>query len=243
MINNRIIYLTGRFVTDLFEKQLPEWAHYHNIEHTRKVVSECRKIGKVLKLDDNDLEVLTVAGWFHDTGYIRKRKSNETEGAAIARAFLQKEKLSRPMIQKVVGCIMATKMPQRPRNILQKVICDADLASLGKKTFLRENELFRRETIESENSDFDLRRWLLRTETLLDNHRFHTSYGKKILERGRLRNIGIIRKLIEKMDARGDRSTVKRTKGNKLYYLPFFVNASSSALFTISRAILANRIA
>ena len=43
---------------------------------------------------------------------------------------------------------MATKMPQRPKNLLQQIICDADLDYLGRNDFFILSEKLHKEFIE-----------------------------------------------------------------------------------------------
>jgi len=205
MAHNTIVSSSARFVTNLFAERLPVWAHYHSLKHTATVVVGCRKIGINLGLKADDIEVITIAGWFHDTGYTKRVKDNERVGAAIAQTFLMRNNYSQSKIRKVIDCIMATKIPQRPRNILEKVICDADMASLGKKTFLTENELLRKEIVECENRNMDVSTWLRRTEPFLRTHRFHTTYGRTVLERGRQKNISIIQQLIREIEEQNER--------------------------------------
>ena len=41
--------------------------------------------------------------------------------------------------------IIATTMPQRPKNLVEKVVCDADLIHIGTKEFFRKNDLLKEE--------------------------------------------------------------------------------------------------
>lgn len=212
MKKHNIINLSRKYVKTLFEQRLPKCAHYHSLKHTRAVVSGCRKIGRISGLKSGDIEILMVAGWFHDTGYTLKNKQNEVEGASIARQFLSEHGYPVPKVRTVVKCIMATTYPQHPRELLEKVICDADMASLGRKTFLRENELLRKETMKCENRKISVSEWLRRSEIFLASHRFHTKYGKTVLEEGRRDNLGILATLRSGNKSAG-RSVPVKSKG------------------------------
>jgi len=191
-----IVAETARFVTSFLATRIPTWSRYHDSHHTIATVAACRKIGKAERLSSDDLEVVMVAGWFHDTGYTVSAIQHEEQSAAFARGFLTREGYSEKKIRKVLGCIMATKVPQHPRVLRERVICDADMVSLGQKKFLALNELLRQENSTREHRAIDLVAWLRRTDRFLKAHRFHTKYGRTVLERGRQRNLATIQRLL-----------------------------------------------
>ena len=45
--------------------------------------------------------------------------------------FLTSEHYPPSAIEKVLGCIRATEIPQRPNTLLENIVCDADLLYLG----------------------------------------------------------------------------------------------------------------
>jgi hypothetical protein len=46
-------------------------------------------------------------------------------------------------IAKVVSCIDATSMPQHPRNLLEQILCDADLCHLASSSYPDYQEMLR----------------------------------------------------------------------------------------------------
>jgi predicted metal-dependent HD superfamily phosphohydrolase len=211
MPRNNIVVQSARFVASLLNTRSFQWSYYHNSRHTASTVAACRKIGRVEGLDSDELEVVTVAGWFHDTGYTVSANRHEEASAAIAMEFLTKEGYPARKIRKVLGCIMATKVPQRPRMLRDRVICDADMVSLGRRNFFTLNELLRQETSERENRTIGMVEWLRRTEVFLTAHRFHTAYGRTALERGRQRSLATVQRLLR---SRRSKNAIK-TSGKK----------------------------
>ena len=86
---NTLLQKTSKFVTQLFEKELPNWAVYHDLNHTLETVEGCLEIGKGSDLNDEDLEILLIAAWFHDTGYTLSWVNHEERSAAMAKKFLR----------------------------------------------------------------------------------------------------------------------------------------------------------
>jgi hypothetical protein len=62
-------------------------------------------------------------------------KNHEKLGCMIARKHLTDYNYTESEIEMVCGMIMATKIPQTPRNYLEEIICDADLDYLGRDDF------------------------------------------------------------------------------------------------------------
>lgn len=186
----------ARFAATLLARELPSWALYHSVEHTRQTVAACREIGRVLRLNDAQMAVVVLAAWFHDTGYGSGPQGHEARSARIAERYLTSHGYPKRMVTSVKKCILATHVPQRPRSLLQRVLCDADLISLGKRTFLVQNELLRQEMELRERRIIEERVWLHRSYRFLHGHRFATSYGRTVLESGKQANLGRLRKMI-----------------------------------------------
>ena len=63
----------------------------------------------------------------------------------IGLQFLQERQASPELISQVTGCIAATRIPQTPTNLMEKIICDADLFHLGTEQFREKSRLLRDE--------------------------------------------------------------------------------------------------
>jgi predicted metal-dependent HD superfamily phosphohydrolase len=117
------------------EKELDPKLGYHNLSHTLDVLEQAVAIAKKEKITDkHDLLLLKTAAVFHDSGFLFVYKGHEEKGCEIATESL-KELFSDADIKKVCGMIMATKIPQTPHNLLEQIICDADLDYLGRNDF------------------------------------------------------------------------------------------------------------
>lgn len=167
---------------------------YHDLFHTEKVVSAAREIAAHYQLNERDLFVVTTAAWFHDTGYYIDPAQHEEKGAALALEFLAGIRADASIGEAVKGCIMATKMPQRPTNLLEEIVCDADLFHFGTKEFAERNKLMRKEC-EVLGKNMDKNTWRTNTIALLKSHHYHTEYCRKLLEKQKQENL---LKLMEK---------------------------------------------
>ena len=188
-MNNALIAKAKKHVITLLEEHTPENNYYHNSEHTKEVVKACGTIAKGLKLSDSNIEIIKLAALFHDLGYLEKIEGHEKISAKYAADFLAKEKYPASKINKVKGCILATKVPQNPKNILEKVLCDADLLHLGKPNFEPRNNMFRAEFEFYFGRALTEKEWLNKSIDFLCHHKFFTEFAIKKYEKRKLKNI------------------------------------------------------
>ena len=109
------------------------------------VLNAVEKIAFNEKVSPEDFMLLKAAALFHDSGYIDKYLDNETIGADYAREILPNYGFNSSQVIKVCELIMATRVPQKPNNHLERVICDADLDYLGREDFISISSNFYKE--------------------------------------------------------------------------------------------------
>ena len=73
-------------VTEMFQKLQPAHLVFHNLEHTENVVRKVNEIAGHYNLSEEDMMIVYIAAWFHDTGYLlalysRKRRARNQAGA------------------------------------------------------------------------------------------------------------------------------------------------------------------
>jgi len=172
----------SEYVYDLMKDKLPGIYVYHNYKHTSEVVDAIKKIGNKSDLSENDSEIVTLAGWFHDAGFTQKYENHEDVSIEIARNFLKENNYPEEKIEKVVNCINATRFPQDPKNLLEEIICDADLYHLGTKDYDDKSDLLRVEWEKTGNKEYTQLDWIKINIDFLLSHKFYTKYAKKNLE-------------------------------------------------------------
>src|SRR4051794_15757997 len=113
-----------------------QYLSYHNLMHTEGVVKAAIQIGNHYQLNDEDFFIVLTAAWFHDMGYFSHDPGNhEQMGAEKAAAFLRERDVDELIISKVKAAIRATMLPQSPVNLLEEIVCDADMFHLGTDEF------------------------------------------------------------------------------------------------------------
>ncbi|OOQ57987.1 HD domain-containing protein [Mucilaginibacter pedocola] len=177
------------YVTQLLSSQLSADMHFHNMVHTRRVVAATKDIVAHSPISKSDARIVEIAAWFHDTGYCYAYAGHEDSSIAIAATFLTQQGMDEGFINKVTGCIRATQMPQNPQNLLEQILCDADLYHLSVPEYTERSALLRREWAIRLKKAYTDREWTQSNISLLTHHTYFTNYGKTVLQKRKLDNI------------------------------------------------------
>jgi HD superfamily phosphodiesterase len=181
-IDSDIINKAYNVTTDLLENQLPDTFRFHTVEHMKEVLKYVQIIGSYHHLNQDDMNILEISAIFHDIGYIKIYKGHEREGIKIARDFLEKEQVMESQIIKIEKAIMSTKVPQKPENLLSKILCDADLINLTYDHYFETAELMRQEWINTGFAKMNELEFHNNSLNFFKSHNFHTEYAQKYLQ-------------------------------------------------------------
>ncbi|MFH7017685.1 Pycsar system effector family protein [Flavobacterium sp. FlaQc-47] len=187
------------FVSNLLKDKLSNLYSYHNFNHTLTVVNAVKELCKKEDVKGDDKEILLVAAWFHDTGYIVGYENHEAESVKIATAFLKEKEQSDKFISIVSSLIMATIKEYIPKTHLEKIIKDADFAHLVGTEYETTCELLRIELKNTWNLDFSNAEWAKENlNFLMNKHRFYTNHALKKWQPLKEKNLLMVQKKIEK---------------------------------------------
>ena len=125
----------SEYIFDWLEKKLPQSLYYHNTRHTQDVLIQVEIIGRAEGVSEEELLLLQTAALLHDSGHIISYVDHERLGVDIACQTLPNFGYSAEQIEVIGRLIMATKMPVHPTDLLEEIICDADLDYLGRLDF------------------------------------------------------------------------------------------------------------
>jgi len=179
----RILSAAQDFISDLYATKVDKAIHFHTLKHTQEVLAGCETMADYYHLEDEDRFALMVAAWFHDTGYSGgKAIGHESLSVDLVTKFLNEHRVHQNVINKVVGCINATRLPQNPNSLIEQIICDADLFHLGTSDFKEKNKLLREELNEFGKLDLSKKDWRKKNIEFLTRHKYFTSYAKEHLD-------------------------------------------------------------
>lgn len=180
---------------DRLEKELPRYLYYHNVKHTVDVVTEVELIGWAEGLDDDGILLLKTAALFHDAGHTISYDDHEYHGTQLARKMLPEYGYSEEQIEKICHIIMATKLPPKPTDIYEAIICDADLDYLGRSDMIPVSNTLYKELSEQDKIG-TLNEWNKLQLKFISTHTYFTKTAQGLREVNKMKQIERIRKLI-----------------------------------------------
>ena len=194
-------------IEKLEQESSPDYTYY-NAHHTRSVIQATQQLCEHEKLDEHHSRILTTAALFHDAGFLKSYHDHEEKSCEVAKEYLPQFGYSEKEIHQVCRLIMATKLPQRPTNVFESIICDADLHYLGTDNyFLIAENLFQ----EYKKLDIVKNRgeWKKKQIQFFNSHRYFTRSAKEKYEKKKGENLRLLKTEDETLERRGYFSTVK----------------------------------
>lgn len=179
METNNLINSAKEFIIGEFQINSQDNNLYHNLDHTLDVVQTSIEIALSMNISSSEYEELVIAAWFHDIGHFESCIGHEEISAQKVKCFLEDFHLPAERINRIVNCIMATKIPQSPTNTISEILCDADLHHLGTKEFYHKSELLRNEITLKDKCEFSEIEWIRKNIDFLNAHHYFTDYAKR----------------------------------------------------------------
>ncbi|MFZ1676743.1 MAG: HD domain-containing protein [Saprospiraceae bacterium] len=182
-------------VFHMLDHQLPSFLTYHSPKHTKYVLQQAEYISIQENVREHDLFLIRTAALFHDIGFIQQYKDHEEAGCEITREFMERYSFDPLDAEKIFGMIMATKIPQKPHTLPEKIVADADLEYLGTDLFYKVSQLLYKEMLYLD-PDLDIKSFNQIQIKFLSAHTYHTDFCKNHREEKKLQNL---KELMESM--------------------------------------------
>jgi len=183
-------------ILDKLEKELPTYLYYHNVKHTVDVVTEVELIGWGEGVSDEEILLLKTAALFHDAGHIIAYDNHEYHGTIMAQEYLPKYNYTPEQISHICELIMATKLPPKPKNLLEKIMCDSDLDYLGRSDFIPVSNTLYKELKEQKKIG-SLNDWNKIQLNFISEHQYFTKTAQSLREVNKQKQIERIMQIIE----------------------------------------------
>ena len=182
-------------ILDKLEMDLPGYLFYHNVKHTVDVVTEVELIGWAESCSDEEILLLKTAALFHDAGHTIAYDNHEFYGTQIAREMLPNFNYTPDQIERICSLIMSTKLPPKPTNLLENIMCDSDLDYLGRSDFIPvSNTLY--EELKAQNKMGSLNDWNKIQVKFISGHQYFTKTARSLREVNKQLQIERIESLI-----------------------------------------------
>lgn len=178
-----------RYAVERLSHELDPRFCYHSLWHSLdEVLPASLHLAQLEGLDAPTTDLVRTAALFHDLGFVIRLETHEAAGAEIARQALPGFGYRPEQVEQVAGMIFATRLPQRPTTVAERVIADADLDVLGRDDFCERNRILLREltSFELASSPQD---WMVAQLRFLGEHRYFTASARQLRDEGKRRNL------------------------------------------------------
>lgn len=180
--------------------RLPNTILYHDVHHTvRDVFPTAVDLALREGCSRREAVLIGVAALFHDVGYLDRYADNEPIGARYAREELPRHGFTADEIDAIECMILATRVPQRPNALGERILCDADLAHLGTDLCFLVGERLRLER-GYQGEPIGLRAWYEANIHFLGAHSYHTASARALWQATKERNLLLARQLLSRED-------------------------------------------
>jgi len=172
---------------------------YHNRHHTEDVLENAERIAAAEAISDSRLLMLIkIAALFHDTGFLNGYAGHEEGSCRIMLDTLDPELFIADELGLIADMIMATKMPQSPLRVQERILCDADLDYLGRDDFPVINNRLKNEWLLLGLLDHE-EQWNEIQVQFLNNHHYFTNSSIHNRTPGKIKHLESLKMKLNKV--------------------------------------------
>jgi uncharacterized protein len=184
-----------KYALDRLTQQLPPTYCYHSVWHTQQeVAKQALVLASAQNLTALEMVLVHTAALYHDIGFTVSRDEHELKGAEIVESILPEFGYTLEEMKIIQRLISATHLSQKPTDILEAILVDADMDQLGRSDFLLRNRLLRQE-LAFEGQVYSDERWYSDQLIFMQKHRYYTVTAKKLRSEVKYNNIKILNRI------------------------------------------------
>ena len=173
---------------------LPAHLTYHNMWHTiNDVMPAAVRLAQLCQVAPQEMHLIKVAAAYHDVGFVYTYGGHELASARVAAQILPEYGFTDRQIEQIMGMIMTTQLPQTPRNLLEEIIADADLDTLGREEdFFERREALRQELV-ALGRPLGKREWYTIQLNFVSSHTYFTEAARALRTVGKQKIIAVLK--------------------------------------------------
>lgn len=174
---------------------------YHTVWHTEHdVMPSALRLARLTDhVGEEDRCLLEVAAAYHDLGFVEQAKDHEMIAARLVAQTLPALAFSSRQIECIMSMILATRLPQSPRTVLEQILADADLDVLGRDDFFPRNAALLQESIRL-GRPFTQVEWDRQQLNFLQKHTYFTAAARALRGAGKQQHIAQLEQRLHRAD-------------------------------------------
>jgi predicted metal-dependent HD superfamily phosphohydrolase len=186
-------------ITRLFETRFETALPYHSLQHTLQVTAVLKQLCEMEKVSAADTQLAAIACLFHDAGFYIDNTAHEAAGARLAAEYLGGQGLAPHAIGTVCRLINATARHAPPADVLEAIVCDADLHYLGTEDYTRQADLLRKEWEMTQSRFYTDQKWLEINQAFLEKHLFYSASAQRLFQKVKASNLLSVRQKLQSL--------------------------------------------
>jgi predicted metal-dependent HD superfamily phosphohydrolase len=203
-MNDQRFQSAADYAIDLLQRKLLPAFTYHSVDHTLEVVSQCGRLAELEGINDEHRNLLLLAAYFHEVGLTEISKTDldafeagrsvhEQKAVEVAREVLPRYGFGPEELETITRLIMATKWGHRPSDVLEQIISDADMSSLGQTIdqFMHISEILLAE-LRAFGNEIEEVDWYENQKELVGTYTFHTASAHSLFDANKLLNTAAV---------------------------------------------------
>ncbi len=183
------------FILDKLDNELMDGLFYHNKAHTKDVITQVEIIARGEKVNSEDLLILKTAALLHDVGFLVEYKNHEDNSISFAKEILPQYHYLDYQIEQIIELINITRVGNKPRNYLEKILKDADLDYLGRADFISISDNLYKE-LNQHNGKISLDEWNKMQYEFISNHTYYTTTARSLRQVNKERQLQKLKVLV-----------------------------------------------
>lgn len=194
-----------RFALERLERDLSPRLYYHSLVHTRDdVVPATERLASLSRLTETETILVLTAAYFHDLGFTHlpdvdpRGNQHELLSAQMAQEFLPAFGYRKRQVDDICKMIMATRLPQSPTTLMEEILADADLDSLGREDFWQRSQALRDENAAYGAVVSDVQ-WFMGQFNFLTAHKYFTTAAKQMRDAQKQKNVEEIIRILKRL--------------------------------------------
>ncbi|MEM1325475.1 MAG: Pycsar system effector family protein [Bacteroidota bacterium] len=219
-----IISDTEDYIEKHFREQVSSDYVYHNMQHVQNVVEATRRIAQYYPLTEEELEILEIAAWFHDSGFHEGSEGHEERSVALAETFLSAKDYATERIARIQAAILDTKHGAQPESLINQILRDADLSHLGSVAYWENCGKVRQELAITQGRIMSEKEWIDFELAFMEQQAYITDVAKDLYQERKEKHIRQLKKqrlrlypneLLEQEQSNKKRKKKKKKKAQK----------------------------
>ena len=183
------------FIFNKLDNELMDGLYYHNKAHTQDVLTQVEIIARGEKVSSEDLLILKTAALLHDIGFLVEYENHEDNSISFAKEVLPNYNYQDYQIELITELINVTRVGNKPKNYLEKILKDADLDYLGRADFIAISDNLYKE-LNQHNGQMTIAEWNQLQYNFISEHTYYTATARNLRQVNKERQLQKLKVLV-----------------------------------------------